>query len=126
MITLLTLLLFTVAAGAAAEIVWWGPERRAKNQVAQRLRGLRVQAGRRPGALLRQQSLDGASFMSRLEVIRSLQDNINQARLPYRAGNVIALCVAILGSALIASSILQLFPFPALRALFAKIGRAHV
>ena len=48
MTTFLTILIFTLATAAAAEISIWGPERRARQEIGNRLRGLRVSAGRAP------------------------------------------------------------------------------
>lgn len=119
MITFVTLLIFTAAFAAAAEYAWWGPQRRLRFEIDQRLRGLRVEAGRRPGSLLRQQQLSGVSFLSRLEMMKRLQAMIDQARLTYRAGNVIAFSVLVLAGSYLAADILQLFPFLVLKLLFA-------
>ena len=48
-----------------------------------------------------------------------LQAVIDQARLPYRAGNVIALSVLLPAISYLAADILQLFPILALKVLFA-------
>ena len=114
----LTLFIFTAAFAAAAEYAWWGPQRRIRLEVEQRLRGLRVESGRRSASLLRQQQLTGASFLSRLEVLKMLQATIDQARLPYRAGNVMMLSVLVLVSAYFIAD-LGLFPFLVLKVLFA-------
>jgi len=42
MITFITLLIFTGAFAAAAEYAWWAPQRRTRQEIEQRLRGLRV------------------------------------------------------------------------------------
>src|SRR5262249_9636146 len=60
---LIIFLVFTGAFAAAAEYAWWGPQRRMRMEVEQRLRGLRVESGRRSFSLLRQQQLSGASFL---------------------------------------------------------------
>src|SRR5262249_24841965 len=86
----LTFVIFTLAFAAAAEYAWWGPQRRIRMEVEQRLRGLRVGAGRRSMSLLRQQQMSGASFFSRLKLMKRLQATIDQARLSYRAGNIVA------------------------------------
>ena len=114
-----TLLIFTAAFAAAAEIVWWGPERRVRLEIEQRLRGLRVEGGRRPGALLRQTPATGGSLLARFELTKPLQDVIDQARLPYRAGNVIAITALMLVGGYLAATLLELFPFVFLRLLFA-------
>lgn len=119
MTTIVTLLIFTAAFAAAAEYALWGPQRRVRLEIEQRLRGLRVEGGRRPGALLRQQPLGGVSFLSRLEVMKGLQALIDQARLPYRAGNVMTFSVMLLAGAYLAAEGLQLFPFFILKLLFA-------
>ena len=119
MITLITLVIFTIASAAAAEFAWWGPQRRVRTQIQQRLRGLRVENGRRPGSLLRQQRLNGVSFLARLEVMKRLQDLIDQSKLPYRAGNVVMFSILTLTAAYLASDVLQLFSFLVLRLLFA-------
>ena len=119
MTTLVTLLIFTAAFAAAAEYALWGPQRRVRLEIEQRLRGLRVEGGRRLGALLRQQPLGGVSFLSRLEVMKGLQSLIDQARLPYRAGNVMTFSVMLLAGAYLAAEGLQLFPFLILKLLFA-------
>src|SRR6266571_1126204 len=117
MTTFLTLLIFTAAFAAAAEYAWWGPQRRIRTEIEQRLRGLRVESGRRPASLLRQQQLTGVSFLSRLEIMKRLQDMIDQARLPYRAGNVTTLSVLLLPVTYLAADLLQLFPFIILKLL---------
>ena len=119
MTTFLTMLIFTAAFGAAAEFAWWGPQRRVRQEVDQRLRGLRVETGRRTGSLLRQQQAGGVSFLSRLEVMKGLQAVIDQARLPYRAGNVMTFGALLLAGGYLAADILQLFPFVVLKVLFA-------
>src|SRR5262245_4988342 len=89
MISIITLIIFTVAFVAAAEYAWWGPERRIRTDVEQRLRGLRVEGGRRSMSLLRQQQMGGNMFLARFQLMKNLQAMIDQARLPYRAGNVV-------------------------------------
>lgn len=88
-------------------------------EIEQRLRGLRVDGGRRPGALLRQQALRGSGFFQRLEVMQRLQATIDQAKLSYRAGNLVTISLITLGAAYLASDVFQLFPFLVLRLLFA-------
>ena len=119
MITIVTLLIFTAAFAAAAEFAWWGPQRRIRSEIEQRLRGLRVESGRRPASLLRQQQLSGGSFLSRLEIMKWLQDTIDQARLPYRAGNVATISVLLLPVTYLAADLFRLFPFVILKVLFA-------
>jgi tight adherence protein B len=119
MITILTLLIFTAAFAAAAEYSIWGPQRRVRTEIEQRLRGLRVEAGRRPGSLLRQQQLGGASFIGRFEVMKQLQDSIDQARLPYRASNVMTLSLFLLPATYLLADLLNLVPFNTLKLLLA-------
>lgn len=119
MIGILTLLIFTGATAIAAEIAWWGPQRRARQEIEQRLRGLRVETGRKQGSLLRQQNLGGVGFISRLEVLKWLQDSIDQGKLQYRAGNVILFSLALLSGGYLAADTLQLFPFLVLKVMFA-------
>jgi tight adherence protein B len=119
MITFITLLIFTGAFAAAAEYAWWAPQRRSRQEIEQRLRGLRVESGRRPASLLRQQHLNGASFLSKLQVMKGVQDMIDQAKLPYRAGNVILFSFVLLAGGYLAADTMQLFPFLVLKALFA-------
>src|SRR6058998_1149507 len=69
MITLITLLIFTAAFAGAAEYAWWSPARRTRQEIEHRLRGLRVEAGRRPDSLLRQQYSSSGTFLSKLEII---------------------------------------------------------
>src|SRR5207244_8053608 len=69
-ISLITLFIFTAAFAAAAEYAWWAPQRRTRQGVAQRLRGLRVEGGRQQASLLRQQHFS-TSFFSRFEVMHS-------------------------------------------------------
>jgi tight adherence protein B len=114
MITLLTQLIFHAATAAAAEFSIWGPQRRMRQEIDQRLRGLRVDTARRTGSLLRQQHL-----ASRLEFTKGLQAIIDQARLPYRAGNILTLSVLLLAGSYLAADILQLFPFFILKLFFA-------
>jgi tight adherence protein B len=114
MIPIVTLLIFTAAFAAAAEYSWWGPQRRARSEMEQRLRGLHVERGRRLGSLLRQQPLT-----SRLEIMQRLQSMIDQAKLPYRAGNVVSFSVLLLPASYLAADILRLFPFVILKILFA-------
>src|SRR5262245_42146518 len=73
MIAILTLFIFTVAFAAAAEYAWWGPQRRTRTEVEQRLRGLRIESGSRSLSLLRQQRGSRASFLSRLQLMKGLQ-----------------------------------------------------
>ena len=119
MTTFVTILIFTGAFAAAAEYSWWGPQRRVRTEIEQRLRGLRVDTGRRTGSLLRQQQLSGVSFLSRLQVMKGLQDVIDQARLPYRAGPVMTFSLLILAAGYLAADGFQLFPFFILKLLFA-------
>ena len=119
MTTLVTLFIFTAAFAAAAEYAWGRPQRRIRLEIEQRLRGLRVESGRRPAALLLQQQLSGVSFLSRSEVMKWFQALIDQARLPYRAGNVITFSLLLLAAAYFAANALQLFPFLILKVLFA-------
>ena len=119
MITLLTLLVFTIATTIAVEYAWLAPQRRGQQEIERRLRGLRVEGGRRPGALLRQQHLMGAGFLSRFELMQALQDTIDQARLPYRAGNVLTVSLALLGGGYLAADTFGLFPFQILKVMFA-------
>jgi tight adherence protein B len=119
MITFITLVIFTGAFAAAAEYACWAPQRRTRQEIEQRLRGLRVEAGRRPTSLLRQQQLGSATFFSRLELMRSLQAWIEQARLQYRAGNVVLFSVVLLAGGYLAADTFQLFPFLILKILFA-------
>jgi tight adherence protein B len=88
-------------------------------EIEQRLRGLRVDGGRRPAALLRQQTLSGAGFLHRLEMMKRLQGIIDQGRLPYRAGNVMTFSVLLLAGSYLAADLIQLFPFVILTVLFA-------
>ena len=119
-----TLLIFTGTFLAAAEYAVWGPERRLRQAVERRLSGLRVESGRRPGALLRQSELSGVSFLqvvySRLAVMKRLQALIDQARLPYRAGNVVTVSALLLAAGYLAAELLRLFPFQVLKVLFAN------
>jgi tight adherence protein B len=123
MTALLTFLIFTGAFAAAAEYAVWGPQRRTRLEIEQRLRGLRVEGGRRPSSLLRQQELSGVSALhglyARLGVMKVLQDTIDQAQLPYRAGNILTLSVLILAGAYFAADTFSLFPFTILKAMFA-------
>lgn len=124
MVTVFTLLIFTATFVAAAEYAVWGPERRLRQSVERRVRGLRVESGRRPGALLRQSELSGVSFLqavySRLAVMKRLQALIDQARLSYRAGNVVTVSALLLAAGYLAADLLRLFPFQVLKVLFAN------
>ncbi len=124
MLTIATLLIFTLAFAAAAELAWWRPERKMHAQIEQRLRGLRVEGARRgPRTLLKQQQLSGVGFLhqlySRVEILGRLQAMIDQARLPYRAGNVVTISVLLLVSGFLVSDVLRLFPFRILQVMFA-------
>jgi tight adherence protein B len=119
MISVVTLIIFTAAFAAAAEYSIWGPQRRVREEIDQRLRGLRVEGGRRPASLLRQQQSSGGAFLSGFEMMKRLQDTIDQAKLPYRAGNVTALSLFLLPGAYFAADLLKLFPFIVLKVLFA-------
>ncbi len=116
---LITIFIFTLAFTAAAEVAWWGPQRRVRLEIEQRLRGLRVESGRRPASLLRQQRATGVSFLSRLELMKWLQDLIDQARLTYRAGNVMTFSVLLLAASYLAADVFGFFPFLILKVLFA-------
>ncbi len=118
MIPFLTLLIFTGAFALAAEYAWWGPERRTRLEMEQRLRGLRVESGRRSTSLLRQPQSSGASFLLRLEVMKRLQSLIDQARLPYRAGNVLAFSGLLLVAGYLTADVVLLLPFFILKVLF--------
>jgi tight adherence protein B len=115
MTTLLTILIFTLATAAAAELSIWGPERRARQEITNRLRGLRMATGPRTGSLLRQQPL----VSQRLEITKNLQAMIDQAKLTHRAGNVLFLTVLLFVGSYLVSDLLQLFPFITLRLFFA-------
>jgi len=119
MTTFITLLIFTAAFAAAAEYSWWGPRRRVRLEIEQRLRGLRVERGRRSASLLRQQRSSGIPFFSRLEILRQLQAMIDQARLTYRAGNVVTFSVLLLAGTYLLADVFGLFPFLILKMLFA-------
>lgn len=123
MITILTLFIFTAAFTAAAEYAWWGPQRRLQNIVERRLRGLRVEAGSRPRSLLREQQMSGVSFIhnvySRLAVMKGLQSVIDQAKLPYRAGNVVTLGAIVFAASFLVADTFGLFPFLIFEILFA-------
>jgi len=95
------------------------PPRRTRQEIEQRLRGLRVETGRRPDSLLRQQYSSGGTFLSKLEMMKWLQDSIDQARLPYRAGNLVLFSVVLLAGGYLVADGLQLFPFLVLKILFA-------
>ena len=123
MTTILTLLIFTGAFLAAAEYAWWNPQRRLRRAMEHRLRGLRVQSGAGPRGLLRQQKLSGVSFIhqaySRLEVMKRLQSLIDQAQMPYRAGNLVTVSALLLAASYLAADLLRLFPFQVLKIMFA-------
>ncbi len=119
-----TLFIFTATFVAAAEYGWWGPQRRLHSTVERRLRGLRVESGgHRPRSLLREQQLSGVSIIhnvyARLAVMKGLQAVIDQARLPYRAGNVVTVSVLFFAAAYLAADMLALFPFLILQIMFA-------
>ncbi len=118
MITFITLLIFTAAFAGAAEYAWWSPQRRMRQEIQQRLRGLRVETGRRPDSLLRQQ-YSASGILSKLEIMKWLQATIDQAKLPYRAGNVVLFSVVLLAGGYLAADAFQLFPFLILKILFA-------
>jgi len=123
MTMIFTLLIFTAAFLAAAEYACWGPERCSRRAAENRLRGLRVATGHRPRSLLREQQLSGVSFMQKmyeqLEVMKGLQALIDQARLPYRAGNVVTVSALLLAVGYLASDAMRFFPFLFLKILFA-------
>ena len=119
MISIVTLLIFTIAFAVAAEIAWWGPQRRLRMVIDQRLRGLRVERGRRQGSLLLQNQGSGTGLLARFELLKGLQSVIDQARLPYRAGNVVAVSLLLLAAGYLAADILGLFPFLVLKVMFA-------
>ena len=125
MIGIFIVIIFTLAFTAAAEYAWWGPERRVRREIEQRLRGLRVEGGRRSMSLLRQQQMGSSAFLARFQLMKNLQAMIDQARLPYRAGNVVALSGLILVAAYLAADVLSLFPFLILKVMFA-IGCATI
>src|SRR5262245_25239144 len=125
MITFITFIIFTAAFAGAAEYVWWGPQRRMRMEIEQRLRGLRVESGRRSLSLLRQQQITGMSFLGHFQLMKTLQAMIDQARLTYRAGNVVLVSVVILVSGYLATDLFGLFPFVVLRVMFA-IGCASL
>ena len=119
MITIFTFFIFTGAFVAAAEYAWWAPQRRARQEIEQRLRGLRVETGRQPASLLCQQNLGGNGFLSRLEVLNGLQASIDQGKLPYRAGNVLLFSFFLMIASYLVADTFQLFPFLVLKVLLA-------
>jgi len=119
MTPIIIFVIFTAAFAAAAEYAWWGPQRRMRTEIEQRLRGLRVETGRRSLSLLRQQQMSGVSFLSRFELMKRLQDMIDQARLPYRAGNIVTMSLAILAGAYLLADVFGLLPFRVLKFMFA-------
>jgi len=116
---MVTLLIFTVAFAGAAEFAWWGPQRRRRMEIGQRLRGLRVEGGRRAGSLLRQQTMTGTGFLSGLEIMARLQATLDQARLSYRAGNVVTFSLLLLAGSYLVADVLELFALFVLKLLFA-------
>ncbi len=125
MISLITFFIFTAAFAAAAEYSWWGPQRRMRMEVEQRLRGLRIQTGRRSLSLLRQQQTSGVPLLGRLQLMKTLQATIDQARLNYRAGNVVLFSVLVLAATYLLADVFGLFPFRILKFMFA-IGCASL
>lgn len=123
MTTILTLLIFSTAFLAAAEIAVWGPRRRMVRLMESRLRGLRSPTGRRPRSLLRQQGLGGATGLhelyGRIEIMNRLQAIIDQAKLHYRAGNVVTFSVVLLGGVFLLAEAAQFLPFAIFRVLLA-------
>lgn len=122
MITILTFLIFTGAFWVAAEISVWGPRRRMVRLMDTRLRGLRPQGGRRPRALLRQSGggMTGVhDLYGRLEIMTRMQAIIDQAKLPYRAGNVVSLSAVLLAGSYLFAEATRLFPFSIFRVLLA-------
>jgi hypothetical protein len=67
---IITFIIFTAAFAAAAEYAWWGPRRRLRLEIDQRLRGLLVESGRRPGSPLASAAIERGSFIARLEVMK--------------------------------------------------------
>jgi tight adherence protein B len=122
---MVTFFIFTAAFAAAAEYALWAPKRRLRMDIEQRLRGLRVDGGRRSLSLLRQQQTTSISFLSRLQLMKGLQAMIDQARLPYRAGNVLTFSLIVLVSTYVAAETFGLLPFRVLELMFA-IGCAAV
>jgi tight adherence protein B len=125
MIAIITFLIFTGAFAVAAEYSLWAPRRRLRTDIDNRLRGLRVEGGRRSLSLLRQQQTTGISFLSRFQLMKGLQSMIDQGRLTYRAGNVVSVCIVILISSFLVAEAIGLFPFRILEVMFA-IGCATV
>src|SRR5438045_7681914 len=124
MITIFTLFIFTATTLAAAKYAWWGPHRRLQRAVERRLKGLRVEnaAGPRPRSILREQQLSNVSLFHhlyvKLEIMRRLQAIIDQAKLPYRAGNVVTLSAMLLASGFFAADVFHFFPFLILEGFF--------
>src|SRR5207244_13287751 len=110
---------------AAAEYSLWGPQRRMRMEVEQRLRGLRIETGRRSFSLLRQQQTGGISLLARLQLMKTLQATIDQARLNYRAGNIVLFGALLLAATYLVADIFGLFPFRILKIMFA-IGCASL
>jgi tight adherence protein B len=120
--TILTLLIFTSCFLAAAEIAVWGPRRRALRLMDNRLRGLRPSSGRRPRSLLRKQgrTISGVhDLYGRLEVMARLQAVIDQAKLPYRAGNVVTFSAVLFAGVFVLAHGAQFLPFAIFRVLLA-------
>src|SRR5438876_4108449 len=98
MITLIILLIFTAAFAGAAEYAWWSPERRTRQEIEHRLRGLRVEGGGGRVFLLRRHYSSRGTFFSKLGFMSCCQDSIDKARLRYRAGNVFLFGVVLLAA----------------------------
>src|SRR5689334_17422781 len=123
-----TFLIFTGAFLTAAEVSIWGPRRRMTRLMEGRLQGLRSTGGRRPRSLLRQHDAGGASIhelYGRLAIMTRLQAIIDQAKLQYRAANVVTFSVVLLVGAYLVAQMAQLLPFVIFRVLLA-IGVAAI
>ncbi|MBM3723947.1 MAG: hypothetical protein FJW40_00770 [Acidobacteria bacterium] len=107
---MLAIVTFTVAflvfAGcgmAAGYYIWSVPQRELAQSLTGRLRELRSRAGgaRKRGAtdLLRREEASAFGFLTDLfsgaGILGRLQDHIDQANLPHRATNVLALCIGL-------------------------------
>src|SRR5579862_2868483 len=125
MFLFLSFLIFTGALGAAAYYVWYVPREHAREQLAGRLRELRVSGGARIRAatdLVRREQRGSLAFLgdfvSWIGVLRRLQLYIDQANLKYRAAEVFSLCL------LIAVTIYILLGFLGLSLLILRLGLA--
>jgi tight adherence protein B len=115
MFVVIAFLIFSAALGGAAYYVWQIPQRQVQEQLAGRLRELKLSGGPRaytPSDLVRDEKRGSLAplgdFVAWIGVLRRLQEYIDQANLKHRASEVFALSVMIAAAVYFVLGLLRL------------------